>query len=100
MTWYIADGVFSKTHTPGAAMFRADPAAEEIIVPDGVTEIGNRAFACCMNLQYVTLPESVTYIGEDAFSECENLTIFASVNSYAHTYAQTVGIAFNIEKNE
>ena len=73
---------------------------EAVVIPDGVTEIGDRAFACCMNLQYVTLPESVTYIGEDAFSECENLTICASVNSYAHTYAQTAGIAFNIEQNE
>ena len=35
--------------------------------PDGVTEIGERAFLHCTNLKQITLPASVEKIGEDAF---------------------------------
>ena len=48
----------------------------EITVPDGVTGIGDVAFACSSMLSSVTLPESVTSIGSAAFSDCERLTSF------------------------
>ena len=43
-------------------------AADVVIIPEGCTEIGNRAFADCPNLIYVRLPDSVTSISEDAFT--------------------------------
>lgn len=46
----------------------------EIIIPPGVTEIGNHAFLGCSNLKRITLPDSITKIGEYAFSECDSLT--------------------------
>ena len=45
----------------------------EVIIPDGVTIIGERAFANCKNLKRLILPESLTEISPSAFSGCENL---------------------------
>lgn len=41
-----------------------------VIIPDGVTSIGDYAFYHCYNLSSVTLPQSLTSIGEDAFATC------------------------------
>ncbi len=48
-------------------------AGEEIIVPDEVTSIGNRAFYNCKSLIIVTLPESVIAIEDEAFLYCDKL---------------------------
>lgn len=45
----------------------------ELIVPEGVTQIGCAAFAKNTRLKRVFLPEGVEIIGEGAFRECENL---------------------------
>lgn len=41
---------------------------ENIIIPDGVREIGTSAFAGCYQLKEVILPESVIRIGDNAFN--------------------------------
>ncbi|MEI6873741.1 MAG: leucine-rich repeat protein [Spirochaetota bacterium] len=43
-------------------------------VPDGVTQIGDRAFSECAVMTGVTLPSSVTTIGRMAFFNCLSLT--------------------------
>ncbi|MBQ2526610.1 MAG: leucine-rich repeat protein, partial [Bacteroidales bacterium] len=40
-----------------------------IMIPDGVTYIGTKAFASCKSLTSITIPEGVEYIGTEAFSE-------------------------------
>ena len=45
-----------------------------IIIENGVTTIGDFAFAECANLTSVTIGDSVTTIGDGAFSECAMLT--------------------------
>ena len=40
----------------------------EFVIPNHVTEIGERAFVKCNGLRSVTLPDSVTIIGMNAFS--------------------------------
>ncbi len=45
----------------------------ELVIPEGVTHIGERAFSKCKNLKKLILPESLISIGASAFSECENL---------------------------
>ena len=45
--------------------------AEEVVIPEGVTSIGDDAFADCSSLRSVTIPDSVTYIGAGAFSFCK-----------------------------
>lgn len=42
-------------------------------IPETVVEIGQNAFAKCMNLEEVYIPESVKKIGSAAFYECKNL---------------------------
>lgn len=51
-------------------------ACQAIIIPDGCTTIGERAFAGCKNLLYVWIPASVTNYPANAFEGCnENLVI-------------------------
>lgn len=45
-----------------------------IIIPDGVTTIGESAFEGFTNLKKIVLPDSVTAIGKHAFKGCKNLT--------------------------
>lgn len=46
----------------------------DLVIPDGVTSIGNAAFHGCTGLTSVTIPNSVTSIGGSAFYECRGLT--------------------------
>ncbi len=45
-----------------------------VIVPEGVTRIGDVAFQGCTGLTAITLPESLTHIGYGAFRGCTGLT--------------------------
>ena len=46
----------------------------DLVIPEGVTSIGNSAFSGCTSLTSVTIPEGVTSIGNNAFSGCTGLT--------------------------
>ncbi|MCI8298984.1 MAG: leucine-rich repeat domain-containing protein [Lachnospiraceae bacterium] len=48
--------------------------ASEVVVPEGVTSIGEYAFADNINLLSVSIPQSVVSIGESAFAGCSKLT--------------------------
>jgi len=56
---------------------------EKVVLPDGVTAIGARAFADCESLVSINLPDSVSFIADDAFSGCDNLTVTVSGTGYA-----------------
>ena len=60
----IENGVLTKYNGPGG----------EVVVPEGVTKIGNGAFSGCTNLTRVTLPVSVAEVGYRAFYGCSDLT--------------------------
>ena len=59
-----------------------------VVIPDGVTEIGNYAFNICTSLTSITIPDSVTSIGDRGFRGCENFTIHAPAGSYSERYAR------------
>ena len=45
-----------------------------VVIPEGVTSIGDSAFSDCASLTSIVIPEGVTYIGDSAFSDCASLT--------------------------
>ena len=60
---------------------RYDGTQSEVIVPDGVTNIGVSAFRGCKGIKSITLPNSVTGIGKFAFYGCSGLTSITFPNS-------------------
>lgn len=68
-----------------------------VVIPDGVTEIGEDAFAWCYELRSIVIPESVSEICWSTFKGCENLTIHAPSGSYAETYANENEFPFAAE---
>ena len=62
----------------------------ELVIPDGVTEIGHKAFSGCSALRKVTIPPSVRSIGGNAFSGCYTLT-----GIYISDLAAWCGIKFD-----
>ena len=52
-----------------------------LVIPEGVTSIGNNAFQGCSGLTSVTIPNSVTSIEDYAFSGCSGLTSITIPNS-------------------
>ncbi|MGI6090904.1 MAG: leucine-rich repeat domain-containing protein [Saccharofermentanales bacterium] len=48
--------------------------AERIVIPEGVTKIGSRAFSGSIRATEIILPETVTRIGDQAFFGCHRLT--------------------------
>lgn len=56
-------------------------AGGDVVIPDGVTSIGDWAFSRYEGLTSVTIPDSVTSIGDWAFCECASLTNIAIPDS-------------------
>jgi len=63
-----------------------------IVIPNGVTRIGNYAFFHCSNLTSIVLPAGITNIGNFAFQDCGGLTIvFFGGASSANWEGVTIG---------
>lgn len=67
----IRDGVLYKYKGNGG----------DVVIPDGVTSIGNYAFYYCKSLTSVSIPNSITSIGDGAFVDCDSLTCVSIPNS-------------------
>ncbi|MBQ9735650.1 MAG: leucine-rich repeat protein [Clostridia bacterium] len=68
---------YSSTSNPlyyGGELYVNGEAVKDLVIPDGVTKIGENAFYRCQGITSVTIPASVTSIGEGAFFFCDNLT--------------------------
>ena len=54
---------------------------KDLVIPNGVTSIGNYTFSECTDLTSITIPNSVTSIGYSAFDACSSLTSVTIPNS-------------------
>lgn len=72
---------------------------QEIVIPEGVREIGLSAFVNCDNLRSMVIPESVSSIGRNAFSGCNQLVLTVVKGSAAYTYARNNSIDYIIEED-
>ncbi len=69
-------GVFANCGNPlsaGAHLHMNGKVLTELVIPEGVENVGNYAFFRCADLENIVVPESVTSIGEYSFFECTNL---------------------------
>ncbi len=80
LTWTLdADGTLTISGSGEMADFKGDDfpwntdAVKELVIEDGVTSIGDYAFAFCDSLSSVTIPDSVTSIGNNPFAGCAAL---------------------------
>lgn len=56
----------------------------EIVLPQGLIEIGENAFAACISLKHIEIPPTVTEIGSSAFSGCRSLKEFTFPAGITH----------------
>ena len=73
-----ADRVFYLTDINGqylnVGLYISGELLEDVVIPDGVTAIGERVFTNYDRLKSITIPSSVTEIGTETFLNCSNLT--------------------------
>ena len=62
-------------------LYLNDQEITDLVIPEGVTSIGQLAFLSCSGLTSVTIPNSVTSIGGGAFDGCSGLTSITIPNS-------------------
>ena len=75
----LEDEIISKLYSPKVT---------DIMIPNGVTSIGDNAFKWCSSLRSIKIPDSVTSIGDNAFYYCSSLvsiTIPDSVTSIGNS---------------
>ncbi len=65
--------MYNYSNNPAAPWSSYKSSIKSVNIKDGVTSIGNWAFAQCSALTDVSISESVTTIGGDAFRECSIL---------------------------
>ena len=83
LTWDLTDGVLTISGTGAMADYEsASPAPWDaykenvisVVINDGITTIGKRAFYNIDAMTSVTMPNSLTTIGDNAFYSCDGLT--------------------------
>lgn len=67
------DGVLFNKDLTVILRFPQNNDVKEYVIPNSITEIGDRAFYGCSSLQSIVVPDSVTKIGDWAFWGCYSL---------------------------
>lgn len=86
----IEDGVTAI----GNKAFYQGTGITSIRIPETVATIGENAFQNCTSLNTISLSENVTNIGTGAFDNCDKLKVYGYSGSYTQTYAEENGITF------
>ena len=70
---------------------------KKVIISSGIEKIDWFAFRNCSSLSHISIPDSIVSIGYGAFDNTSrSLTIICNRNSFAHKYAQSYGITYDI----
>lgn len=77
----------------GEEAFYGDTSIEKVIVPEGATKIGDKAFANSSIVE-IEIPDTVTTISNNAFDGIDTMTVIAPEGSHAETYAKDAGFTF------
>lgn len=72
-------------------------AAEYILIPENITQIGTRAFADCAQLEVIEFCANSAEIAADAFENCTEMTIVAPAGGNIETFAADHNLTF-VEK--
>ena len=62
-------------------LFKCNRSLKNVVIPDGITKIADKAFSLCKKLKTVTIPNGVTSVGYMSFWDCEHLTNITIPNS-------------------
>ena len=88
ITWSLSnEGTLTISGTDMPDYYNATPwdsqqnNIKNVVIENGVTNIGACAFTYCSGISSITIPNSVTSIGEMAFGECSKLTSIIIPNS-------------------
>ena len=65
----VIDGSLIKDGRLTEGAFMEDDSRISVVIPEGVTDIGEVAFYGCSNLKQIVFPESLKFIREEAFGE-------------------------------
>lgn len=60
----------------------------DLVIPDGITKIGNHAFERCSGITSVTIPNTVKSIGEKSFYGCDGLKLLTIGSDVVDIYNQ------------
>ena len=52
--------------------FRDCTRLKNVMIPEGVIQIGDNAFSGCINLDYIGIPESVVVVGDNVLDNCKS----------------------------
>lgn len=69
-------------NTTGSALLDNKNNVQRIIIEEGITEIGDQAFAWFHDCKQIVLPSTLTKIGEQSFMECGYNGYWDDVNEY------------------
>ena len=85
-------------NTVGSTLVLCKSDQETITVPEGIKNIGNRAFSGCSNVKKVVLPEGIEVIGEHAFSFLKNLEFVSFPATLKTIEAEAFSCCYNLQK--
>jgi hypothetical protein len=79
--------------------FEGTSSVKKVVVPEGTTHIGPRAFADS-EVQEIHLPMSIESIAYNAFEGCDDLIVYVHRDSFAHEYMHNSDMRYSIIEPE